>query len=76
MERERIHQRLCALRSELTAGNEVMARLDAKRAELERTLLRISGAIEVLEELLGDEANNSDDMDGSGECGSEGATAH
>ena len=49
---ERLEQRLLDLKAEFEAGREVMAELDAKQANIKSTLLRISGAIQVLEELL------------------------
>lgn len=48
-----VHQRLEELRSEFEAGQRMLAELDARRAELQQTLLRIGGAVQVLEELLG-----------------------
>lgn len=51
--REQIEQRLTALRSEHETGVRMMAELEARRAELQQTLLRIGGAVQVLEELLG-----------------------
>jgi prefoldin subunit 5 len=48
-------ERLDELRAELQKGREELARLDARRAELRDTMLRISGAIQVLEELAEDE---------------------
>jgi hypothetical protein len=50
---ERLAQRLQELKSEFETGQRMLADLEAKRVELERTLLRISGAIQVLEEELG-----------------------
>jgi len=50
--RERLQERLLALKAELEAGERVLADLEAKRANLRETLLRISGAIQVLEEEL------------------------
>jgi len=50
--RERVGQRLVELRSEYRAGRKVLAEMEADQANLEQTLLRISGAIQVLEELL------------------------
>ncbi len=47
-----IETRLAALKSEFEAGQNMLADLNKKRADLEATLLRISGAIQVLEELL------------------------
>ena len=46
-----IHERLIELRAEAQRGREEMSRLDQRRAELHAVLLRISGAIQVLEEL-------------------------
>jgi predicted nuclease with TOPRIM domain len=53
---ERLEQRLKTLKAEFETGQRMLADLEAKRAELERTLLRISGAIQVLEEELGQRA--------------------
>jgi hypothetical protein len=50
--RERVERRLGELRAEYQAGRKMLARLEAEQADLEQTLLRISGAIQVLEELL------------------------
>ena len=47
-----IDTRLTELKSEFEAGQAMLTDLNKKRAELESTLLRISGAIQVLEELL------------------------
>jgi hypothetical protein len=49
---ELLEQRLLGLRAEFEAGRDVIAELDAKQANIRSTLLRISGAIQVLEELL------------------------
>jgi prefoldin subunit 5 len=54
MERtESIEQRLRELREQLEVGQRQLAMLDQQRAETRDTLLRISGAIQVLEEMLG-----------------------
>lgn len=50
--REQLETRLKALKAELETGEKVLADLDARRASLRETLLRISGAIQVLEEEL------------------------
>lgn len=47
-----IQQRLQELRSEYQNGQEMLEELRQKQANLEPTLLRIAGAIQVLEELL------------------------
>jgi chromosome segregation ATPase len=53
--REQIEKRLATLRTEMEAGEKMMAELEAKQAHLQSTLLRISGAIQVLQELLNPE---------------------
>lgn len=50
--REQLVQRLVELNAEYEAGQKLLADLQANQASVEQTLLRISGAIEVLEELL------------------------
>lgn len=49
-----IEQRLTELREEFQAGEKQAAQLESKLTDLRATLLRISGAIKVLEELLAD----------------------
>jgi hypothetical protein len=49
---QRLEQRLEALRHELETGQKMLAELEARRLGLQETTLRISGAIQVLEELL------------------------
>ncbi|MCG8422782.1 MAG: hypothetical protein MJE77_33115 [Proteobacteria bacterium] len=53
--KERIEARLGELRREFASGQQVMAELQRKQAELHETLARIGGAIQVLEELLAQE---------------------
>ncbi len=50
--REQLEKRLVELKSEFEAGQKMLADLEAKKAELQTTLLRISGAIQVIEEML------------------------
>lgn len=57
--RERLEARLASLRDEQERGEQMMADLQARRAALRDTLLRIGGAIQVLEEQL-DEAPPED----------------
>lgn len=45
-------ERLKGLKSEFEAGQKIVAEVDAKRSSLQNTMLQISGAIQVLEELL------------------------
>jgi predicted nuclease with TOPRIM domain len=47
-----LETRLAELKSEFEAGKNMLAELEKKRTDLEATMLRISGAIQVLEELL------------------------
>jgi hypothetical protein len=50
--RERLEQRVKELRLEYEAGQKVLAELQERQANIQNTLLRISGAIQVLEEEL------------------------
>lgn len=56
--REVLEARLGELERELAAGEERMARLDAERAQLNEVMLRISGAAQVLRELLDGAGSN------------------
>jgi len=55
MDRNSIAQRLQYMKDERRAGGEQLQQLDARRNDLQQTLTRIDGAIQVLEELLGDQ---------------------
>ena len=50
--REQLKKRLQSLTTEYEAGQKALANLEAQKASLRETLLRISGAIQVLEEEL------------------------
>ncbi len=50
--RIQLEKRLAELKAEYEAGQKMLADLEKKRNELEATLLRISGAIQVIEEML------------------------
>lgn len=54
---QQLEQRLKELRTEFESGQKMMAELESKQANLRDTLLRISGAIQVLEELIATESN-------------------
>lgn len=56
MPQQQIQDRLEALRREHASGLEALAELQRREQDLRATLLRISGAIQVLEELLGQPA--------------------
>jgi len=53
--RKQIKVRLEALKSELEAGETELAKVEQRRAFLRETMLRIGGAVQVLEELLAEE---------------------
>ena len=50
--REQIENRIESLRAEYRAGQEMLAETEERQASLKITMTRISGAIQVLEELL------------------------
>lgn len=50
--KEKMEQRLKELKDEFASGQKMLADLETQQANLKSTLLRISGAIQVLEELL------------------------
>ncbi|ROO61559.1 hypothetical protein EDC02_3499 [Micromonospora sp. Llam0] len=50
--REQLAQRVAELEAELRAGQQMLAEVEARRADIQQTLLRITGAIQVLNELL------------------------
>lgn len=54
-----IRTRLDELKAELAAGEAALADLDAQREHLVATLLRLSGAIQVLGELLADDVGEA-----------------
>jgi hypothetical protein len=49
---EQMHTRIEALRKELETGQAELEKVERQRTYLHETMLRISGAIQVLEELL------------------------
>lgn len=50
--KEKLQQRLQSLKTEYEDGQKMLADLEVQQANLRKTLLRISGAIQVLEETL------------------------
>lgn len=52
--REVLQQRLAKLREDYESGVQAMNEIQQRQDDLRATLLRISGAIQVLEELLQD----------------------
>lgn len=59
--RQQIEQRLKELRTEFDSGQKMLAELEARQANLRDSLLRISGAIQVLEEELAEETQPETD---------------
>ena len=53
--KQRLEQLLLELRVEFESGQKALADMEMKQVNLRNTLLRISGAIKVLEEELGKE---------------------
>jgi hypothetical protein len=49
---QQLEQRLRSLKAEFEAGQKLQAEYETKQRNLRETLLRISGAIQVLEEVL------------------------
>jgi predicted nuclease with TOPRIM domain len=60
-----IEHRLEALKTEFEAGQQLLAELEAKQANVRETLLRISGAIQVLEELLTEDESGLEHSNGA-----------
>ncbi len=50
--KEQLEKRIKELKGELEEGQKMLEELDIKRTSLGQTILRISGAIQALEELL------------------------
>ncbi|MCZ7384612.1 MAG: hypothetical protein O8C63_07670 [Candidatus Methanoperedens sp.] len=50
--KQQLEQRLKELRAEFDSGQRTLGEMEIKQANLRNTLLRISGAIQVLEEEL------------------------
>ncbi|MBW8873929.1 MAG: hypothetical protein JF614_03120 [Acidobacteria bacterium] len=50
--KEQLQKRLEELRAEFEAGQKMLTELETKRENLRQTLLRISGAVQILEEEL------------------------
>ena len=53
--KEQLEERLRELRTEFESGQKMLADLEARQANMRDSLLRISGAIQVLEEELAEE---------------------
>lgn len=62
--RAQLKERLDALKEEYRAGQQMVADLEARQLEVRQTVLRISGAIQVLEELLAEAVTDAPSNDG------------
>lgn len=56
--KEQVEARINALKVELESGRQMMQELDEKRNNLGYTIMRISGAVQVLEELVAEETES------------------
>lgn len=65
--KQQLEQRLNELRDQFESGQKMMAELESKQANLRDTLLRISGAIQVLEELIASESAIGDTTEKAGQ---------
>jgi hypothetical protein len=54
--KEKLEKRLAELKNELASGENLLAELQVKQSSLQQTMLRISGAITLAEQLLAEEA--------------------
>ena len=61
--------RLTALKAEYESGQQMLAELEQKQRNLRDTLLRISGAIQVLEEVLAQPEEQPADTPANGDTG-------
>ncbi|NEN88023.1 MAG: hypothetical protein F6K48_03475 [Okeania sp. SIO3H1] len=73
--KQRLQQRLQELTAEFESGQKVLTELDDKRTNVQNTLLRIQGAIQVLEEELAKE-NEDETSVSSNELDAEALTAN
>ena len=64
---DRLHTRLGELKKEFTTGQAHLQELEKQQMYLRETMLRISGAIQVLEELLANEGSVEQNGANSGE---------
>jgi uncharacterized coiled-coil protein SlyX len=58
--KQQLEQRLKELRAEHAAGQKALAELESKQTSLRSTLIRINGAIQVLEEELSKESTREE----------------
>ena len=63
--RERIEARRAQLQTEYDRGQAMLQQMDRERAQLEQTLLRIAGALQILNELAAEEVEEGGDDGGN-----------
>ncbi|MBI3284915.1 MAG: hypothetical protein HYZ65_08720 [Burkholderiales bacterium] len=63
MDIQMIDNRVQELKRNLQAGEEQLRQLEGKKRDLQATLIRISGAIQVLEELKAEQAITASSRD-------------
>ncbi|NEP73685.1 MAG: hypothetical protein F6K25_15945 [Okeania sp. SIO2G4] len=65
--KDKIEKRIASLKAEFESGKKTLSDLEAKQTNIRETLLRISGAIQILEELLAEsqtpEENNAQNLE-------------
>mgnify|MGYP000954828326 FL=1 len=59
--KQRIEARRAQLQAEYDRGQAMLQQMDRERAQLEQTLLRIAGALQILNELAAEEVEEVDD---------------
>jgi predicted nuclease with TOPRIM domain len=62
--KEQLEKRLKDLKAEFESGQKMLSELEAKQANVRNTLLRISGAVQVIEEELAKQNQPSGNGDG------------
>jgi chromosome segregation ATPase len=65
--KEQLEERLKNLKQEFESGEKMLQELEMKRTNLQQTLLRISGAIQVLEEVLASDPESHSDSSLNGD---------
>jgi predicted nuclease with TOPRIM domain len=68
--KEKLQERIQMLKTEFEAGQTMLAELEAKEANLRQTLLRIGGAIQVLEEILSETPEDNVELSSGSNSGS------
>lgn len=69
--REKLEQRLGELRTEFEKGEQTLQDLEAQAATVRQMLLRISGAVQVLEEVLDGKETRQDGVEAPGRANGE-----